>query len=114
MRAAVPEHLDETVLVDPERTFMNISGAANRENPFRYCEYIPTEAAVFVRTVAILGGESSGKSTLVNKLANIFTTTSVRIRPRLCLFASGRYDEMALQHSTTIKCAGPRNIFTSQ
>ncbi len=30
----------------------------------------------FVRTVAILGGESSGKSTLVNKLANIFNTTS--------------------------------------
>lgn len=67
------EHLGiETVLVDPERTFMNISGAQIRENPFRYWEYIPTEVKpFFVRTVAILGGESSGKSTLVNKLANI-------------------------------------------
>ncbi len=67
----------ETVLVDPKRTFMSISGAQIRENPFRYWEYIPTEVKpFFVRTVAILGGESSGKSTLVNKLANIFNTTS--------------------------------------
>ncbi len=65
------------MLVDPKRTFMSISGAQIRENPFRYWEYIPTEVKpFFVRTVAILGGESSGKSTLVNKLANIFNTTS--------------------------------------
>ena len=72
------EHLGiETVLIDPKRTFMNISGAQIRENPFRYWDYIPTEVKpFFVRTVAILGGESSGKSTLVNKLANIFNTTS--------------------------------------
>ncbi len=59
------EHLGiETVLVDPKRTFMSISGAQIRENPFRYWEYIPTEVKpFFVRTVAILGGESSGKST---------------------------------------------------
>ncbi|MDI8954276.1 hypothetical protein MJO10_29530, partial [Salmonella enterica subsp. enterica serovar Anatum] len=44
---------------------------------YRGWEYIPTEVKpFFVRTVAILGGESSGKSTLVNKLANIFNTTS--------------------------------------
>ncbi|MDI5349281.1 hypothetical protein MJL48_28085, partial [Salmonella enterica subsp. enterica serovar Kentucky] len=43
------------------------NGAQIRENPFRYWEYIPTEVKpFFVRTVAILGGESSGKSTLVN------------------------------------------------
>lgn len=74
------EHLGiETVLIDPKRTFMNISGGQIRENPFRYWEYIPTEVKpFFVRTVAILGGESSGKSTLVNKLANIFNTTSAR------------------------------------
>lgn len=72
------EHLGiETVLIDPKRTFMSISGAQIRENPFRYWEYIPTEVKpFFVRTVAVLGGESSGKSTLVNKLANIFNTTS--------------------------------------
>ncbi len=72
------EHLGiETILVDPERSFMNISGSQIRQDPFRYWDYIPTEVKpFFVRTVAILGGESSGKSTLVNKLANIFNTTS--------------------------------------
>lgn len=49
------EHLGiETVLIDPKRTFMNISGAQIRENPFRYWDYIPTEVKpFFVRTVAI-------------------------------------------------------------
>ena len=53
------EHLGiETVLIDPKRTFMNISGGQIRENPFRYWEYIPTEVKpFFVRTVAILGGD---------------------------------------------------------
>ncbi len=44
--------------VDLKRTFMSISGAQIRENPFRYWEYIPTEVKpFFARTVAILGGE---------------------------------------------------------
>jgi HTH-type transcriptional repressor of NAD biosynthesis genes len=56
------EHLGiETVLIDPKRTFMNISGALIRENPFRYWDYIPTEVKpFFVRTVAILGGNPAG------------------------------------------------------
>ena len=44
------EHLGiETVLIDPKRTFMNISGALIRENPFRYWDYIPTEVKPFFR-----------------------------------------------------------------
>ncbi len=59
----------------------------------------------FVRTVAILGGESSGKSTLVNKLANIFNTTSARNMAAItCFFALGG-DEMALQYSDYDKIA---------
>ncbi len=101
------EHLGiETVLVDPERTFMNISGAQIRENPFRYWEYIPTEVKpFFVRTVAILGGESSGKSTLVNKLANIFNTTSAWEYGRDYVFSHLGGDEMALQYSDYDKIA---------
>ena len=38
---------------------MNISGNQIRQDPFRYWDYIPTEVKpFFVRTVAILGGES--------------------------------------------------------
>ena len=101
------EHLGiETVLIDPKRTFMNISGAQIRENPFRYWDYIPTEVKpFFVRTVAILGGESSGKSTLVNKLANIFNTTSAWEYGRDYVFSHLGGDEMALQYSDYDKIA---------
>ena len=58
---------------------MNISGSQIRQAPFKYWEYIPTEVKpFFVRTVAILGGESSGKSTLVNKLCQYFLIQPVR------------------------------------
>ena len=85
---------------------MNISGAQIRENPFRYWEYIPTEVKpFFVRTVAVLGGESSGKSTLVNKLANIFNTTSAWEYGRDYVFSHLGGDEMALQYSDYDKIA---------
>src|SRR5690606_32025629 len=76
------------------------------ENPFRYWDYIPTEVKpFFVRTVAILGGESSGKSTLVNKLANIFNTTSEWEYGRDYVFSHLGGDEMALQYSDYDKIA---------
>lgn len=96
----------ETVLIDPQRSFMNISGSRIRQDPFRYWEYIPTEVKpFFVRTVAILGGESSGKSTLVNKLANIFNTTSAWEYGRDYVFSHLGGDEMALQYSDYDKIA---------
>lgn len=58
-----------------------------------------------MRTVAILGGESSGKSTLVNKLANIFNTTSAREYGRDYVFSHLGGDEMALQYSDYDKIA---------
>lgn len=101
------EHLGiDTVLVDPRRTFMAISGAQIRENPFRYWEYIPTEVKpFFVRTVAILGGEKSGKSTLVNKLANIFNTTSAWEYGQDYIFSHLGGEKMALQYSDYDKIA---------
>ncbi|WP_409311484.1 multifunctional transcriptional regulator/nicotinamide-nucleotide adenylyltransferase/ribosylnicotinamide kinase NadR [Pectobacterium sp. B1J-3] len=96
----------ETILIDPKRSFMNISGSQIRHDPFRYWEYIPTEVKpFFVRTVAILGGESSGKSTLVNKLANIFNTTSAWEYGRDYVFSHLGGDEMALQYSDYDKIA---------
>lgn len=96
----------ETVLIDPQRSFMNIRGAQIRQNPFRYWDYIPTEVKpFFVRKVVILGGESSGKSTLVNKLANIFNTTSAWEFGRDYVFSHLGGDEMALQYSDYDKIA---------
>ncbi len=46
----------DTVVIDPARSFMKISGERIRQNPFHYWEYIPTEVKpFFVRKVAILG-----------------------------------------------------------
>lgn len=96
----------ETILIDPERTFMNISGSQIRYNPFGYWEYIPAEVKpFFVRTVAILGGESSGKSTLVNKLASIFNTSSAWEYGRDYVFSHLGGDEIALQYSDYDKIA---------
>lgn len=58
-----------------------------------------------MRTVAILGGESSGKSTLVNKLANIFNTTSAWEYGRDYVFSHLGGDEIALQYSDYDKIA---------
>ncbi|WMY96197.1 MAG: multifunctional transcriptional regulator/nicotinamide-nucleotide adenylyltransferase/ribosylnicotinamide kinase NadR [Arsenophonus sp.] len=94
------------ILIDPNHTFMNISGRQIRKDPFRYWEYIPTEVKpFFVRKVVILGGESSGKSTLVNKLANIFNTTSAWEYGRDYIFSHLGGDEMALQYSDYDKIA---------
>ncbi|XOD70411.1 MAG: multifunctional transcriptional regulator/nicotinamide-nucleotide adenylyltransferase/ribosylnicotinamide kinase NadR [Sodalis sp. (in: enterobacteria)] len=96
----------ETVIIDPDRLFMSISGKQIRKDPFCYWEYIPTEVKpFFVRTVALIGGESSGKSTLVNKLANIFNTTSAWEYGRDYVFTHLGGDEMALQYSDYDKIA---------
>jgi len=96
----------ETIVVDAKRSFINISGHQIRQDPFRYWDYIPTEVKpFFVRKVALLGGESSGKSTLVNKLANIFNTTSAWEYGRDYVFSQLGGDEMALQYSDYDKIA---------
>lgn len=92
--------------LDPQRSFMPISGQQIRQNPFRYWQYIPTEVKpFFVRQVAILGGESSGKSTLVNKLAMVFNTTSAWEYGREYVFSQLGGDERALQYSDYDKIA---------
>lgn len=96
----------ETILIDPERNFMKISGTQIRTAPLKNWQYIPTEVRpFFVRTVAILGGESSGKSTLVNKLANMFNTTSAWEFGREYVFSHLGGDERALQYSDYDKIA---------
>lgn len=95
-----------TVLIDPERNFMNVSGTSIRQAPLQNWQYIPTEVRpFFVRTVAILGGESSGKSTLINKLANVFNSTSAWEFGREYVFSHLGGDERALQFSDYDKIA---------
>ncbi len=87
-------------LVDPKREDFNISATKIRNNPYKYWGYIPKEVRpFFVKTVAILGGESSGKSVLVSKLANVFNTTSAWEYGREFVFSELGGDEQAMQYS---------------
>jgi HTH-type transcriptional repressor of NAD biosynthesis genes len=66
------------VSVDPARAAMPISGTKVRGNPFAYRQYVsPDVYADLIERVAILGGESSGKTTLSQALASHFQTTWV-------------------------------------
>lgn len=87
-------------LVDPERTFFNISATKIRNHPFEYWKFIPKEVRpFFAKTIAIVGGESSGKSALVSKLSNVFNTTSAWEYGREYIFEQLGGDEQALQYA---------------
>lgn len=93
-------------LVDPARQSFNVSATKIRSHPFQYWKFIPKEVRpFFVKTIAILGGESSGKSVLVSKLANVFNTTSAWEYGREYVFEQLGGDEQAMQYSDYPKIA---------
>jgi len=66
------------ICVDPERQAYPISGTAIRRDPLRYWEYIPPVVRPsYAHRVAILGAESTGKTTLAAQLAATFHTVWV-------------------------------------
>jgi NadR type nicotinamide-nucleotide adenylyltransferase len=66
------------VCVDRLRLTVPVSGTAIREAPLRYWELIPPEVRpYYVRRVALLGTESTGKTVLAGRLARRFQTTMV-------------------------------------
>ncbi|WGE31346.1 multifunctional transcriptional regulator/nicotinamide-nucleotide adenylyltransferase/ribosylnicotinamide kinase NadR [Actinobacillus genomosp. 2] len=90
----------EVHLVDPKRELFDVSATRIRNNPFQYWRFIPKEVRpFFVKTIAILGGESSGKSVLVSKLANVFNTTSAWEYGREFVFEQLGGNEQAMQYS---------------
>lgn len=66
------------VSVDPARTLVPVSGTLVRQDPHaRGALLSPVVRASFVRRVCVLGGESSGKTTLAQALARHFDTAWV-------------------------------------
>lgn len=66
------------VLVDLYRSQVRVSGTKVREHPFDNWQYIPEcVRPYFVKRVAIVGPESTGKTTLAAKLAERFQTVWV-------------------------------------
>jgi HTH-type transcriptional repressor of NAD biosynthesis genes len=63
---------------DPPRTQVPVSATAIRQNPFRYWEYIPPIVRpYFVKKICLYGPESTGKSTLTQRLAAHYQTEFV-------------------------------------
>lgn len=66
-------------LVDPERRTVPVSGTVIRTAPLDHWELIPRVVRpYYARRVALLGTESTGKTTLAERLARRFETTWVR------------------------------------
>jgi HTH-type transcriptional repressor of NAD biosynthesis genes len=69
-------HPTEHVLVDMDRSRNPVSGSAIREDPALYWDLIPAPVReYYARRFCVVGGESTGKSTLVPKLAKFFGGT---------------------------------------
>jgi len=71
-------HQVEHVCVDPARQAVPVSGTQVRADPAAWRAFLdPLVYADFVDRVCVLGGESSGKTTLVEALAAALGTTAV-------------------------------------
>jgi NadR type nicotinamide-nucleotide adenylyltransferase len=78
------------VLVDPARRQVPVSATQIRENPFAFWDYIPPPVRpYFARRVAVVGAESTGKTTLARALAAHFHTVWVPEFARDYLLARG-------------------------
>jgi HTH-type transcriptional repressor of NAD biosynthesis genes len=65
------------LLVDPDRTAVPVSGTAIRADPFANWRYLaPCVRAWYVKRVSLLGAESTGTTTLAERLAREFDTVS--------------------------------------
>lgn len=68
----------EHVLVDKKRVTVPISATRIRSQPYKYWEFIPEPVRpYYAKRIAILGPESTGKSTLAVQLAEHFNTAYV-------------------------------------
>ncbi len=64
--------------VHVDRTVDRIHGAHIRDNPWQHWDLIaPAARPWFIRTVALVGGESVGKSTLAEQIADAYDTSWV-------------------------------------
>jgi HTH-type transcriptional regulator, transcriptional repressor of NAD biosynthesis genes len=93
---------------DPSRNQFPVSASAIRQDPFFYWEYIAKAAQPnYIKKIILLGSESTGKSTLTEKLAAHFSTCFVPEMAREILEKTtdctpAHLEEIALLHARTI------------
>lgn len=65
-------------IIDAERKVVPMCGTNIRKTPFKYWEYIPLPVrSYFNKKIAIVGGESCGKSVMTKLLARVLNTNYV-------------------------------------
>lgn len=105
----------DVVLLDKDLQQFPVSGKDIRRNPYLHWDFIPNEVKpFFALKVAIVGGESTGKTTMVNKLANTFNTTSAWEFGREYIFSHLGGDEASLQFSDYEKIAFGQKEYIDQ
>jgi HTH-type transcriptional regulator, transcriptional repressor of NAD biosynthesis genes len=69
-------HLNaQNFLFDPDRRTIPVSATLIRNEPFRYWQFIPEVVKpFFVKNICFYGPESTGKSTLTKRMAELFHT----------------------------------------
>lgn len=66
------------IAFDPPRTKLPVSASLIRKNPFQYWDFIPPIVRpYFVKKICFYGPESTGKSTLAKKMADLYQTEFV-------------------------------------
>ena len=86
---------DESKVVYFDRDNNGISSTMIRQNPFKYWDYIPNIVRpYYVKKVLLVGGESTGKSTLTQNLAYVYNTNFVEEVGRYICERAGNEDTM--------------------
>ena len=63
---------------DPQRKYIPVSATKIRQHPFRYWNYIPPVVKpYFVKKICFYGSESTGKSTMAKRMAELYQTEFV-------------------------------------
>lgn len=95
----------EHIVIDPERKNVNISATEIRQNIYGNWDKLPVYVrSYFVKRIVIIGTESTGKSTLVTKLAKYYNTNYVHEVGRdYCINYSNQlttemFDSIAMEH----------------
>lgn len=89
----------KTILLDKERSEINISATKIRNDPYKYWDFIPRASReLLVPKIAIAGGESSGKTIMTDRLSQLYATTSVWEYGRTITESELGGDESALQY----------------
>ena len=88
----------EHVIIDADRTAINISATKVRSDPFKYWSFLPSVVRKhYVKKVCIIGTESCGKTTLTKYLSKIYRTSWVEEYGRTFCEQDMCMDESLLQ-----------------